>query len=145
METKVKVNNAQEIVAAMHAVFNKISGSEARPWAYDRFWFELARNGYSADDVETFLLWVKNENLRREPEYQRRYHIPRMFGDLAEFDADLCLAKAWCRNRRGTPTPRETALEQLRPTVDPELAKARLNPARSAGEVLARILRGQPQ
>lgn len=135
--------DAIQITAAMHAAFVRVSESEARPWAYDRFWFELARNGYSAEDVEIFLLWVKNENLDREPQYQRRFHIPRMFGDLAEFDADLCLARAWHRNRRKAPTPKEEALEQLRPTVDPELAKARLNPARSAGEVLGRILRGQ--
>ena len=136
--------DAMQITAAMHAAFVRVSESDARPWAYDRFWFELARNGYSAEDVEIFCLWVKNENANKSPERQRKFHIPRMFSDLGYFDADLCLAKAWHRNLRGEPTPKEKALEQLRPTVDPELAKARLNPARSAGEVLGRILRGQP-
>lgn len=132
-----------ETVAAMHAAFNRVSGSESRPWAYDRFWFELARHGYSADDVEIFCLWVKNVNKDREPRYRRSFHIPRMFGDLAEFDADLSLARAWYRNRGEKFTPKEKVLEQLRPTVDPELAKARLKPARSAEEVLGRILRQQ--
>lgn len=133
-----------DTVAAMHAMFNKVSEAGARPWHYDRFWFELARHGYSAHDVEIFCLWVAEQNKHREPRYRRVFHIPRMFGDLAEFDANLCVARAWHSNLRGGPTPKEKALEELRPTVDPELEKARLNPARSASEVLGRILRGQP-
>jgi len=130
----------QEAVAAMHAAFNRISGVESRPWAYDRFWFELIKHGYAARDVEIFCLWVKHENeWKSRP---RTFHIPRMFGDLAEFDADLSLARAWARNRRLPLTARDTALQELRPVVDPELEKARLRPAQSAGQVLAKILRG---
>lgn len=131
-------------IEAMHREFCTQTFTQPNLMAYDRYWFELARNNYSAQDVEIFCLWVKHENLSREPQYQRKFHIPRMFGDLAEFDADLCVARAWYRNLRPEPTMKEAALQQLRPTVDPELAKARLNPARSAGEALGRILKGQP-
>lgn len=139
-----KTTKAQESVAAMHAAYNKVTKAEARPWIYDRFWFELHRHGYNAVDIEVFCLWVLHENSQREQQYRRRFHIPRMFGDLAEFDADLSLARAWYHNRRPAPTPREKALQQLRPVVDPEMEKARLRPAQSAGEVLRRILQ-RPQ
>lgn len=132
-----------DIVAAMHATFHRISGIEARPWANDRLWFELAKHGYTAHDVEIFCLWVKSENRDKEPRRQRQFNIWRMFGNVDRFEDDLAMARGWHRNLRPEPTAREAALQDLRPTVDAGLEKTRLNPARSAGEVLGRILRGQ--
>ena len=131
-------------IEAMHREFCTQTSTQPNLMACERIWLEIAKAGYTVEDVQIFLLYVKAENQKQEdPRFRRRPHVPKMFGDIAFFDADLSLAKAWYRNRRGTPTPKETALEQLRPTVDPELAKSRLNPARSAGEVLGRILKGQ--
>lgn len=129
-----------KLLRKMHAAFQAASGLEAKYAVHERLWYALARAGYTEEDVSVFLKWIAHENSHRPASYGRRYHIPMMFGNIAEFDADLSLARAWERNRRQPPTTRETALQDLRPVVDPELAKARLNPAQSAGEVLRRLL-----
>jgi hypothetical protein len=129
----------------MHAKFLEYSGLDCRLPAFERIWYELAKAGHGPNDVEIFLIWVTYENDQREPKYRRRFHIPRMFGDIAEFESDLSLARAWCRSLRQKPTARETALQDLRPSVDPELEKARLNPARSVREVLAQVLKNAAQ
>jgi hypothetical protein len=134
-----------ETISEMHAAFVRISEHNCLPWAYDRYWYELAKAGYTANDVSIFLLWVKAENMYRPAQMRRRYHIPKMFGDLAEFDADLHLARAWARNIPALPTARQQALQELRPVVDPELAAARLRPAQRAGEVLQRLLGSAPE
>jgi hypothetical protein len=129
-------------IEAMHAIFLQHSRLDSKLSSHERTWYELVKGGYSPDDVDIFCRWILHENSQQEDvRYKRRFHIPRMFGDLGEFDADLSLAKAWYRNRRLPPTTREQALQDLRPSVDPELEKARLNPARSARDVLAQVLK----
>jgi len=135
----------REVIESMHRIFLQHSRLDCKLASQERIWYELAKAGYTHEDVDIFLKWVLHENSTRDPEYRRMFHIPRMFGDLANFDADLSLAKAWYRNRRVPPTAREQALQDLRPHIDPELEKARLNPARSVREVLARILRPPSQ
>lgn len=131
----------RETVTAMHGIFTKISGLPCNQMAHERTWLALAQAGYTAEDVDIFLLYILHENSQQEdPRYKRRFHIPRMFGDLGEFDADLSLAKAWYRNRRLPPTAREQALQDLRPTVDPENDPTQLRPPQRAGEVTQEVI-----
>jgi len=130
-----------ETITAMHGIFTKISGLPCNQMAHERTWLALAQAGYTAEDVDIFLLYILHENSQQEdPRYKRRFHIPRMFGDIGEFDADLSLAKAWHRNRRPPPTVREQALQDLRPSVDPELDPARLRGVQRAEDITQEVI-----
>jgi|GEM_PF-3280611 hypothetical protein len=138
--TPIKVEHREEI-EKMHACFLLESQQDANLMAYGREWLALCKSGYTAEDVSIFLKHVKFVNSQQEdPKFRRRFHIPKMFGDIACFDADLGLAKAWYRNRRLPPTAREQALEDLRPSVDPELDPARLRPPQRAEDLTQEVI-----
>jgi hypothetical protein len=129
-----------DLLPAMHRAFEAASGLQRNYLVHERTWYDLARMGYTLKDVENFLCWIAHVNSQREPKYRRQYSIHRMFGDLSRFDEDLIEAKAWAQNRRKEHTPKEQALQDLRPVVDPELEEVKKRPARSAGEILRQIL-----
>lgn len=85
----------QNTVATMHQTFCLHSGLECRATAHERTWYELAKAGYVGEDIDIYCRWVLHENSQNDPQYRKRFHIPKMFGDLSEFDADLALAKQW--------------------------------------------------
>ena len=126
----------------MHSTFLKVTHLESNQSAHERIWYELAKSGYSPEDIGVFLRWVTYENSRQEdPKYRRKFHIPRMFGDIAEFDADLSLARAWDYSRKPPITQQERALQDLRPLVNPELHEpAMRQPARAAGDILKAVM-----
>lgn len=129
-----------DLLPAMHRAFEAASGLQRNYLVHERTWYALARMGYSLEDVTIFLRWIAHVNSGREPKYRRQFSIHRMFGDHSRFDEDLIEAKAWVRNKRREPTPKERALQDLRPVVDLELEEAKRGPARSAGEILRQIL-----
>lgn len=131
----------REVIEAMHKTFLQHSRLDSKLSSQERIWYELAKGGYTAEDVDIFCRYILHENSQQEEQrYKRRFHIPRMFGDIGEFDADLSLAKAWYRNRRLPPTAREQALEDLRPTVDPELDPTRLRPPQRAEDLSQEVI-----
>jgi hypothetical protein len=129
-----------DLLPSMHRAFEAASGIQRNYLVHERTWYELAKMGYTLKDVEIFLRWIAHVNSGREPKYRRQYSIHRMFGDSSRFDEDLIEARAWLGNRRKQPTPKEQALQDLRPVVDLELEEVKRRPARSAGEILRQIL-----
>jgi hypothetical protein len=129
------------VIEAMHAIFLQHSRLDSKLSSQERIWYELAKAGYTAEDVDIFCRYILHENSQQEdPRYKRRFHIPKMFGNIEDFDADLGLAKAWYRNRRLPPTAREQALQDLRPSVDPELDPARLRPPQRAEDLSQEVI-----
>ena len=107
----------------------------------ERTWLSLLGSGYTADDVALVVQFNMHNNSQQENlKFRRSITIPNLCGDGSRFDADLVQGRGWRRNRRLPPTARENALQDLRPHVDPELEKARLNPARSAQEVSQEVI-----
>jgi len=128
------------VITDMHGIFVKRTGLEPKLLFAERIWFDLVKAGYTAHDVDVFLQWVIFNNSQQEEKYQRLLTPRRLFANNDEFDGELQLARAWHRNRRLPLSAREQALQDLRPSVDPELEKARLNPARSAEEVSQEVI-----
>jgi hypothetical protein len=140
-EQKPPPQNRIAEVAEMHATFCRESGEKFNQIANERHWLGLVNHGYTPDDVALVVRFNKHRNSQNEdPNYHRAITIPSLCADDSRFDADLVQARGWHRNRRLPPTARENALQDLRPHVDHELEKARLNPARSAQEVSQEVI-----
>ena len=113
-----KVDPIQEI-QKLNDALSKLSGRESRlnPDT-ERIFFGYRNAGYTVDDLAVVLRWIKWRNNQQE-DFQ--FHIQMgarsLLEDLAKFQERLGEAKAWDRNRPKPPTPRETAMRELRPVV----------------------------
>lgn len=101
-------------IEAMHSVFCKRSGLDCKAQSQERVWYELAKAGYTPDDVNIYCRWVHYENSQNDAQYRKRFHIPKMFGDLSEFDADLALAKQWAKPQTKEERDHEIIREAIR-------------------------------
>lgn len=116
--SKVPAVDFLKLTTECHKAFCSITGLVPNLMAAEGIWLALLKAGYTSDDVSTYLRWVRFQNAQQEDvKYRKRYSIPSMFSDIALFDSNLAQAKAWDRNRPKPPTPRETALRELRPVV----------------------------
>lgn len=126
-------------IAAMHSLFLEYSGgytASKSKFFHERTWYQLAKAGYNAvDDVDLYLRWVTAQNNGREEKYRRKFSIPKMFGDLNKFEAELNEARAWQRNIV-KPTAKEVALRELRPVVS-EVTK---DTAQPVGSIIQKVL-----
>lgn len=124
-------------IAAMHGILLHYSGYTASrsKFFHERTWYQLAKAGFTVEDVGLYTSWIADQNKGREEKYKRKFSIPKMFGDLKKFEAELNEARAWQRNIV-KPTAKEVALRELRPVVS-EVAK---DSAQSVRDVVGRVM-----
>lgn len=107
-----------ESVQEFHDSFVNASGRASKlNSGIVKLWKKLKEEGYTPEDVDVLVRWVKRRNAGQP---DKQYHIAvgaDLFKDLVKFDSRLGEARAWDRNRPKPPTPRETALRELRPVV----------------------------
>lgn len=123
-----------DILHAMHTIFLKYAGKKCTDkngsYIYhERTWYQVANAGFMPEDVELYLRWISDQNLSREEKYKRKFNIRKMFSSIESFEAELSEAKAWHRNLVHKPTPKESALRELRPIVA-EVIKDSARPAK---------------
>jgi hypothetical protein len=65
-----------------------------------RLCLEFMQAGYTSEQLVLVVDYLKAQNLKASaPQYRRKITLPRVIGDLVEFDALIQLAEAWNRNR----------------------------------------------
>lgn len=119
-----------EPLRAIHAVHVKLTGRESRYQVYERSLYDFVQAGFTAEDMEIVLAFMLRENKRNDWKYSLQ--LGKLLGDHERFQDLLSDAKARLRNMKKMPTPKEVAIEQLRPVVVEPLPAAT---GRTIGEV----------
>jgi hypothetical protein len=89
-------NKADDLVAS----WNKATSQKANPMVNSRLCLEFMQAGYTSEQLVLVVDYLKAQNLKASaPQYRRKITLPRVIGDLVEFDALIQLAEAWNRNR----------------------------------------------
>lgn len=104
-----------EPLKAIHAIHVKLTGRESRYQVYERSLYDFVQAGFTAEDMEIVLAFMLRENKRNDWKYSLQ--LGKLLGDHERFQDLLSDAKARLRNMKKPPTPKEIAIEQLRPTV----------------------------
>ena len=91
----------------------------------ERMLYEFVKSDFTADDLRCVLMFIIWQNKKREPQFRERLRFDKIVGDLEVFNARAAEARAWERNRRPAPTPREKVLQQLRGTAPEAPANVR--------------------
>lgn len=126
-------------IEAIHSEFLLFAGKTGTrsKFFHERTWYALLKAGFTHSDVDIYLRWIASQNKEREEKYQRKFSIPKMFGDVRKFEAELNEARAWHRNIVAPPTNKELTLQSLRPLVCEEVATDTAQPVAS---IISRIM-----
>lgn len=116
----------------IHAVHVKMTGRESKYQIYERSLYDFHQSGFTDADMATVLGFLIRENKRNT--FQYSVQLGRLISDHERFQDLLSEAKAKMRNLKPAPTPKETALEQLRPTAVEQ-------PANGNGKTIGQIFR----
>lgn len=129
-----------EIVGAIANTWQEQTKQDLHLRTVERIFFKFVQEGFSSDDLRCVLVWVKWKNTQSD---RKRQINLRLILDhdaeipFAKFACDLGEARAWERNRRPAPTPKEKVLNQLRPTVGENLTSTG---ALSVNQVLRKVM-----
>lgn len=83
----------------------------------ERLVWEFLNAGFTCEELRRVISYMKHENSKGG---RFKLQLHKVAGDLERFASILADCKARDRNRRPTPTARETALESFHPIIDPE-------------------------
>jgi len=100
--------------------YKKITGIDLKHMGIidhrERSWFEFLRAGFTVQDLETVLLWLK-KGIREDKRQIGCLRFSNLVERLDRFGEELAMAKAENRNARPAPTPKERVLAQARPVA----------------------------
>lgn len=127
-------------IQAYADTYNQITGFELRHGVFDHretAWLAFIRTGFTVEDLAFVLRWLQTK-IQAGTRNPGCLKFSNLIMRPDAFEEELALAKAEKRNMRPPQTPKQKALEQLRPTVsDPPTQVT----ARPVNELIAELRR----
>jgi len=133
-----------ELVAAIAQMWQAQTKQDLHLRTVERIFFKFLQEGFQSDDLRCVLVWIKWKN--NQSGHKRQINLRLVLDHDAEipfakFACDLGEARAWERNRRPAPTPKEKALSQFRPAIGENLTTTG---AMSVKEIMQKIVNPPP-
>lgn len=128
------MSDTDAILRAIHATHVRCTGLESTYLVHEGSLFLYREAGYTADDMEMVLKYLKRENGRNT--FKINVAFGRLISDLQRFDDFRALARGVLRNTVKPATPREVVLTQLR---GPATTETETGTARTIKDVLKGI------
>ena len=131
----------QDELQKLHARFLELTNQNARevPYAcYEWQWYEFKRMGWTEQDLEIVITYLKHENAKASEARYRTKFYPDKILNPQYFAGRLGTAGPWWRNRVRPPTEKAKTLAQFRSThPEPEPTAG----ARSFKDVLREVVK----
>jgi len=112
--------DTQAKIECLALCYKKITGIDLKHMGIidhrERSWFEFLRAGFTVQDLEIVLLWLK-KGVREEIRNPGCLRFSNLIERPDRFGEELAMAKAENRNARPAPTPKELVLAQARPVA----------------------------
>lgn len=128
----------QKQIEALHALYCQLSGFNLRfiPMHHDRFWYAWIKAGFTEDNLRTVIAWIA-DGIAKERWTPSRMRFSYLIERPEAFAMELAEAQAVSRNKKAPPSPRERAVESLRPTAPNHVHTRLESTARPISEVIA--------
>lgn len=134
MQPQPSPSQTHDQIQALHTAYCTLTGWSINARLYEHEWLAFMQFGYTQDDLSLVLRTLKRD-IANGKRFEGAMRFRNIISDLAKFDQELAEARARQRNLRPVPTAKARAVEQLRPTADPE-GHALTTPARSLRDVM---------
>lgn len=122
-------------IQSLITAWNSATGQQVNQRAVERIAWEFLDMGFTENDLRLVVKHMLSFN-RKHPDCPLKMQFHRVVGDTERFASMLAEFQAKERNRIKPPSPRETALNQLRPVVE---AQTGTGTAMTVKEVLRKV------
>jgi hypothetical protein len=107
----------------VQSVWCDLTGQIIKPRALERMFYEFVAIGFTSDDLRCVVQHMQRANKRMKGA-AFTFRVHRVVGDLEWFASMLAESRAKERNLKPGHTPKQQALQKLRPVVEEPLLPA---------------------